>query len=292
MEASVQKTMKRRPKFTMEEQQAIVKRYQEGVSIKDISDEFNSAENSIGNVLRRMNVQRTRKDDKCAMLKEKRDIIANRLLSGKTGAEVTREFGVSTAYVCSIKKDLGMHQRKRTVYTPEMDARILELRKSGMSYLDIAMAMGVSDDSHIAKVCMKAKLNKPDSAICSDAKSDKKNEIKVVPAPIAEPKKEKEIEAMSETSNTQSKISNSDYAKGYLNGDPRFSRTNLAISKTISISSIKTGYKYSISGGEDCVAIDLGESIVLIPMEKFSDFADELVDVLINIDDFMRREVK
>lgn len=99
-------------------------------------------------------------------------------------------------------------------------------------------------------------------------------------APIEEPTEKEEKPSIVE----------SDYAKAKMSGDPRWCTTSLNIEKTISIVSSKTGFKYRFALCEKDLTIDIDGDEFRIPISKLEAFTDELIDVVIEIDNFKKRK--
>ena len=84
---------------------------------------------------------------------------------------------------------------------------------------------------------------------------------------------------------------NSDYAKAKQAGDPRWTSNSLNVRKTISIESSKTGFRYRMADDSDMIAITTPEgSRIEIDMKKFEAFADESVDVYIEMCSFNKKK--
>lgn len=85
---------------------------------------------------------------------------------------------------------------------------------------------------------------------------------------------------------------NSDYAKAYLSGDPRWGNSTLEVKKLIKIESSKTGFTYKRVAGSESITIvmlDNGQSID-VPMKVFEAFTDEVVDVYIEMCEFDKKK--
>ena len=85
-------------------------------------------------------------------------------------------------------------------------------------------------------------------------------------------------------------MAESDYAKAYLSGDPRWANSSLSIKKSIQIESSATGFKYEMGAGADSIQITTPDgSWIEVPMKDFEKFSNEIVDVFIECSDFKKK---
>lgn len=89
---------------------------------------------------------------------------------------------------------------------------------------------------------------------------------------------------------TAPSMAESDYAKAYLSGDPRWANCSLSIKKSIQIESSATGFKYEMAAGAGSIQITTPDgSWIDVPMDIFEKFSNEIVDVYIECTDFKKR---
>ena len=85
----------------------------------------------------------------------------------------------------------------------------------------------------------------------------------------------------------QPTIANSDYAKAKLSGDQRWENSSLSVEKCMTINSKKTGFTYKASKASEYIEVCVdGEVAFTIPKIKMEAFADELIDVVIELSNF------
>lgn len=84
-------------------------------------------------------------------------------------------------------------------------------------------------------------------------------------------------------------IVNSDYAKAKRAGDAKWQNNTLTVEKSLNISSAKTGFTYRMRRSDETVDICIdADTVIKIPQNKIESFADELIDVVIEIDNFRK----
>lgn len=147
--------------------------------------------------------------------------------------------------------------------TIEERQKIFECFDAGMSLNQTSEAVG---RGHSTVACVKRDWK-------AKKELDKLNEAIVEPA-VEEPTK-----------------ANSDYAKAYLSGDPRWGNSSLEVKKLIKIESSKTGFTYKRVAGSESISItnDNGQSIE-VSMKFFEAFTDEVVDVYIEMCEFDKKK--
>lgn len=92
------------------------------------------------------------------------------------------------------------------------------------------------------------------------------------------------------TENTTNDILNSDYAEKYRAGDPAVVSSLFTISRKIEIASSKTGIRYESEGDYRTIRVTLTDGTSFeMPIELFSKFVDEGLDVVIELDKELRK---
>ena len=98
------------------------------------------------------------------------------------------------------------------------------------------------------------------------------------------------VEQVATPVETTQSMAESDYAKAYLSGDPRWANGSLSIKKSIQIESSATGFKYEMAAGAGSIQITTPDgSWIDVPMDIFEKFSNEIVDVYIECTDFKKK---
>jgi len=277
---------------TSSEKEALKKKvaeeYVNGLSRADICEKYGISKNSVTSWTKEVvgveNLPRHKfAADRQGMNEEEKEKIIAMFKEGRTPTEISKEIGRSIPTVSTFGQKMGVYTstKKQPTYTTEFRAKIIDLVVGGSSVASIAKEHGVAEET-IRTWCKNANVQISQHSKTFETVEEKESENMV---------KTNDIPSTSVAS--VDTMAESDYAKNYRNGDSRWKNCNLHISQTLKIDSGKTGYSYRINSGDDVLTIHTNDGRELtIPISDLSNFADELIDIYIEVSDFLKASKK